>query len=180
MVRRKRIIPYLLAESVKINGKKRGVFVSKGKRQPLVERFWEKVNKTEGCWLWTAAKKQKNYGMIGVLPSRNRLAHRVSWELHNGPIPQGMKVLHKCDNPPCVRPEHLFLGTHQDNMRDMVSKHRGSTCGGNRRKLSESQVQEIRKRRAAGEREIDLAAAYNVKRWTIGNIISRRSWAKLI
>jgi hypothetical protein len=91
----------------------------------LARRFWAKVYKTEGCWFWIAGKNQHGYGKI----SRTRKAgperaHRISWELNYGPIPDGLCVLHKCDNPPCVRPEHLFLGTKRDNHDDMVKKGR--------------------------------------------------------
>ena len=94
-------------------------------RRPLVERFWEKVVKTPTCWLWTAAA-QGGYGVIGDPHRKGRVlrAHRVSWELHDGPIPSGMDVLHRCDTPACVRPDHLFLGTAADNIADMFAKGR--------------------------------------------------------
>lgn len=94
---------------------------------PLAERFnkkWQPVTET-GCWLWTGAIT-KGYGMIGsgLGDRRTLLAHRVSWELCNGPVPAGLHVLHKCDTPACVNPDHLFLGTHTDNMCDMTKKGR--------------------------------------------------------
>ncbi len=93
------------------------------------ERFWAKVNKTEGCWLWTGAKQGK-YGALTIPGRREPLrAHRLSWELHNGPIPDGLWVLHHCDNPPCVKPEHLFLGDRRDNMLDAAAKGRICTIG---------------------------------------------------
>ena len=89
----------------------------------LQQNFWSHVAKTPNeCWLWTARK----WGDYGVMrhPENNTTcgAHRFSWELHFGPIPDGMFVLHHCDNPPCVRPDHLFTGTQLDNMRDRQSK----------------------------------------------------------
>lgn len=88
------------------------------------DRFWEKVNKTANCWIWTGSCGT-NWG-YGEFWANNKkmLAHRYSWILHNGKIPKTFKVLHKCDNPPCVRPDHLWVGDDSDNMRDMVSKGR--------------------------------------------------------
>jgi hypothetical protein len=89
-----------------------------------VGRFWSKVDKSGECWVWTAkALCENGYGRfyVGKKPLR---AHRYSWELANGPITDGLFVCHRCDNPPCVNPAHLFLGTHQDNMQDMVAKGR--------------------------------------------------------
>lgn len=85
--------------------------------------FWDCVAKTELCWIWTASKNSDGYGGL-KLDGKSKKAHRVSWEMHNGPIPPGMHVLHRCDNPPCVRPDHLFLGTHKKNMEDRELKKR--------------------------------------------------------
>lgn len=100
----------------------------------LAERFWEKVSKGgpvhpvlgTACWAWTASTNPNGYGKIFVA-GRLQVASRVSWEMHNGPIPDGLFVLHHCDNPLCVRPAHLFLGTCADNVRDMWSKGRAVT-----------------------------------------------------
>lgn len=93
-------------------------------RDPKLDeaRFWGRVNKTDGCWLWTGWALNSGYGEHGR--ARRMLAHRYSYALANGPIPKGQLVLHKCDTPLCVRPDHLFLGTDADNMRDRWTKGR--------------------------------------------------------
>ena len=101
---------------------------AKGSGRPIPVRFWEKVRKGGGCWLWTGNRHRRGYGILGLRREGKRTisakAHRLSWEIHNGPIPAGMVVCHHCDNPPCVNPSHLFLGTQVDNIRDMVAKGR--------------------------------------------------------
>jgi len=86
-------------------------------------RFWLKVHKTADCWLWQGATNKRGYGRCTV-NGVNWYSHRLSWMLHYGAIPVGMFVLHHCDNPSCVRPDHLFLGTQTDNMKDCVRKRR--------------------------------------------------------
>lgn len=91
-----------------------------------MERFWSKTTPepNSGCWLWTASLGSTGYGQISI-DGRHRKAHRVSWELHNGEIPDGMCVLHRCDVPSCVNPEHLWLGDQPANLKDMWAKGRG-------------------------------------------------------
>lgn len=91
----------------------------------LLDRFLAKIQKTETCWLWTAGRcsSKATYGAF-YFEGRDQPAHRVSWILRNGTIPKGLHVLHHCDTPLCVNPEHLFLGTPQDNMTDKVKKNR--------------------------------------------------------
>jgi hypothetical protein len=97
----------------------------------MADRFWAKVDKSGECWIWTAYRDSFGYGrMSGAHKGTpNILAYRFSWEQHFGPIPEGEQVLHRCDNPPCVRPEHLFLGNKSTNMLDMWAKHRARPRG---------------------------------------------------
>lgn len=161
-------------------------------KQDVVTRFWRFVEKGEGCWLWTGARFAFGYGAFTALGEAR--AHRVSWRLHRGDIPAGMFVCHRCDVPACVNPDHLFLGTPLDNIRDAKSKGRnargealsnarrakgsikiGSQHGG--AKLHESSVVIIRARVEAGESRRTLASEFNVSIATIDHIATRRSWA---
>lgn len=147
------------------------------------QRFWEKVEKTDGCWLWVASKTQRGYGKFSGGKRHFWIrASRFSYELAYGPIPKGMCVLHKCDNAACVRPDHLFLGTQEDNLSDMTAKGRRyipSSKGENngRAKLTTRQVTEIRERLAGGERRSVLAKHYGVCLSSINNIVWGKTWA---
>ena len=89
----------------------------------MIEGFFRRVEKTDQCWLWLAGKNKDGYGKVKI-HGRSLQAHRVSWEIHHGPIPAGLNVLHRCDNPACVNPAHLFVGTALDNNRDRDAKGR--------------------------------------------------------
>src|SRR3990167_3209660 len=94
-------------------------------RTSPIDRFWSKVSKTDSCWLWLGKPNNDGYGKFWITElGRSVPAHHFSWEIHNSPIPDDLCVLHTCDNPPCVRPDHLFLGTRGDNNRDRSTKGR--------------------------------------------------------
>jgi len=144
-----------------------------------VRRFWERVDKRgdDECWEWQRARQTAGYGAMTV--NYKVLAmHRYSWELHNGPIPHGAHVLHKCDNPPCCNPKHLFLGTHAENMKDMANKKRATKVGRkgeahHMSKLTEADVREIR----ASDVPARLAAiGYGVTATTIYMVRNRLIW----
>jgi len=151
---------------------------------PLEERFWAKVNKTPGlgpwgdCWEWTGGTTgPMPHGAIHVGPGGKKIrTHRYSYEIHKGP-PGDLDVCHKCDNPPCVNPDHLFLGTHQDNMADMVSKKRQSWgVRASSAKLTEDDVRAIR---ADPRFHREIAADYGCSVPNITNIKNRKKWANL-
>ena len=148
-------------------------------RGTLSARLWAKVKFGEGCWEWQAALTNDGYGSIGVATSRAELAHRVVWRLIRGAIPEGMCVCHHCDNPACVRPSHLFLGTQADNMRDAAEKGRMADNSGENNpnaKLSEKDVLAIRKAYANGYLQVNLARRYGVTPTNIGSIVRGQTW----
>lgn len=159
------------------------------RRQKPEERFWSKVNKSDsGCWLWTGAKTGNGYGGFSIGAKGENYqewrAHRYSWFLTHGDIPEGMNVCHRCDNPQCVNPDHLFLGTTADNVADKLSKGRqskGEQVAG--AKLTREDVLTIRrlyqedaseKSRRYSSRK--LAKMYGVNKSAILAVIHRKSW----
>lgn len=160
--------------------------------RPIVDRFWSRVDKAHGrgCWLWLG-HLTFGYGYIGAggRNGKTNRAHRVSWELHHGPIPEGLLVLHRCDNRRCVNPDHLFLGTQADNVADMIAKGRDAAPGlrarhgqsPGRAKLNPIQVREIRRTYCRGSDthgSYALAALYGVAQGTIYRIVSGRGWRR--
>lgn len=147
-------------------------------------RFWARVRKTETCWLWPSRFLPNGYGRYCIKRDRRRydfLAHRFAWIAAHGEIPKGMFVLHRCDNPPCVRLDHLFLGTHADNMADMSNKGR-STQGirATGVALSEADVLVIyEKYRSHAADQGELAIEFGVCRQTIGWIVTGKTWKHL-
>lgn len=147
----------------------------------LQDRFEEKVEIREGnsCHWWVAVHTKKGYGLFGV-DGIMRQSHRVAYELYKEPIPKGLHVMHKCDNPSCVNPDHLEVGTHQDNMADMVNK--GRTCKGEGKansKLKEGDVIKIRAKASSGNKLVDIAKVYGMSPSTISRVVSGKRWGHI-
>lgn len=165
----------------------------------LEDRFWSKVDTSGDCWVWTDNRFRRGYGKISI-GNKQRRAHRVAWELTNGPIPDGLLVCHSCDNPPCVRPDHLFLGTTEHNVQDRVEKGRtamaekhgrhthperyraGSSRPGreaennSNARLTWEQVREIRTLAAQGWPNTHIARQFAVTPARIGQIVRGQGW----
>lgn len=149
-----------------------------------MDRFWAKVDRTDSCWNWTAARFHHGYGCFGVKQSNGKFkikyAHRVSYELCIGKIPPGMNVLHSCDNRGCVNPAHLFIGTQADNVADAVQKGRMRTKprygeSNPYAKLTEGAVRAIREvGRSVSQQQ--LAERYGVSQTLIGHVLRRTIW----
>lgn len=142
--------------------------------EKTIARFWSKVERrgADECWPWRAAIHPGGYGMLGV-KHRPFLTHRVSWAIANGPIPDGMCVLHRCDNPPCVNPAHLFLGTQGDNMADKVLKgrqQRGESAYNT--KYPDETIRTVRRLRAAGVSLQSIESQTGVRRGYLRNLVS--------
>jgi DNA-binding XRE family transcriptional regulator len=147
--------------------------------------FWAKVQKSEGCWLWQGARIPGGYGVMRF-QKKQQLTHRIVWQLTQGVIPKGSCVCHKCDNPPCVNPDHLFLGSHKDNMNDM---HRKGRAGDHewwkrpgrkhhRAVLTLEQASEIRKLYSDTDAtQRDLASRFGVSQSAIWHILKGFSYS---
>lgn len=146
------------------------------------DRVWSKVAKGENedaCWLWLGRKNTDGYGGLEV-HGRGVMAHRSVWTLVNGPIPDGLCVLHKCDRPQCVNPAHLFLGTKTDNNTDMQMKGRSARGQKNGMcKLTPLVVSEIRRRRRDGETCVAIANSVGVSNQLVSRIARQEAWAWL-
>jgi hypothetical protein len=143
--------------------------------RPLADRFWEKVDTSGWCWLWTGSRNRRGYGKVSRWPRGMDYAHRVSYELNVGPIPAGMDVRHLvCDNPPCVRPSHLEIGPHRVNMGDAVRKGRiRSGIRHHNAKLTNEQVGEIRRRYQTGvTTQASLAIEFGISRAYVSEIVT--------
>ncbi|MCE5310429.1 MAG: HNH endonuclease [Acidobacteriales bacterium] len=169
--------------------------------------FWQKIDKDgpmpdqsnphyiglNRCWIWTGRTNHNGYGRISVSFDGKRImarTHRISWEIHHGKIPDGMLVLHRCDNPACANPDHLFLGSHQDNQNDCTIKNRKNGRRGKRRPygprdftvprvLTQNQVDEIRAmRRNLKVSCSEIAKIYGVSRAMVWLIVTGKAWKR--
>jgi len=146
-----------------------------------IERFLSRVlvGDDSQCWEWIGRKNPDGYGRFDFQNTCGS-AHRYMWELHNGVIPDGLVVCHKCDNPPCVNPSHLFLGTVQDNVADRdqkgrTARHRGADNG--RAVLDETGVREIKNLRRLGHTYKDISSTMGVSVGCVSHILNGRHWA---
>jgi len=146
------------------------------------QRFWKKVDKRgpDECWGWRGYKTPLGYGQFQNFGGKGHTyAHRISYKIAHGHIQQDMIVRHSCDNPGCVNPAHLLLGTHKDNTMDMIERKRNLSCVGennNLAKLSAEKVIEIRKRFSGGEKNKFLAKEYGVSISTISSVCHKQTW----
>lgn len=171
-----------------LSAKRKGVVL-----QALTERFWAKVQKGEpdSCWLWTGACYLSGYGKLYAGRVDGKMlahyAHRLSWELDHGhPVPDAGKILHRCDNPPCVNPAHLYLGTPADNARDRGERRRGKEHrqhgeANDNAKLTEVQVRAIivELQRLPRRSQASIAEQFGIKQPQVSRIMRRVNWAHL-
>lgn len=142
-----------------------------------IENFWAKVDKSGECWNWTAFKS-KGYGYIMCGWKNPVRAHRFSWVLHNGDIPDGMFVCHRCDNPSCVRPDHLFLGTPADNVIDMVMKGRNVACPGPKNGAVKLTPEQVRAIYLDPRTNKEIGISYGIASSLASYIRQRRLWSE--
>ncbi len=151
--------------------------------KPIEDRFWDRVvmGRPGECWGWSGCKNSTGlpYARLS-LPGRDTgqaQAHRFSWELHNGPIPSGLMVLHSCDNPPCTNPEHLFLGTHADNMADRNAKGRQARQKGTAHGMSKLTPAIVRAIRAAPGPHKPIGLMFGIHKSHVSQIKLRTLWS---
>ena len=155
----------------------------------MIARFITKikVDKRTDCWNWTASTNRKGYGHFGVRDAdgkwRIKAAHRVSYEYCIGKIPSGIKVCHRCDNPKCVNPDHLWLGTDKDNSVDKFRKNRQAIVAGSKNPnaiLNEEAVKKLRQLYKAGYTKSNLASIFNIKLVTVRKIVTYKLWKHVV
>jgi hypothetical protein len=166
---------------MRINGQEVTEYAQKrwGKKPPFWLNFWSHLNKKEnGCWEWSHRRNPSGYGTLKVM-NKHALAHRIAWEIAVSEIPENLCVLHRCDNPSCCNPAHLFLGTREENNADKMSKGRHVSLNGTkhpRTYISEDKVKEIRRMAESKIPHRRIAQHFNMPYQTVYSIISRASW----
>lgn len=158
---------------------KRSAKTGRFESEPDAKRFWRKVKKQRGkrCWLWAGSTDKDGYGWFSGFGQVK--AHRASFVLHFGAIPKGRHVLHHCDTPSCVKPDHLYTGTNLDNANDRKERGRGKWASGEangQARLTRSQVARVRRLRSRGLTHQAIADRFGVSRTTITNILSGKTW----
>lgn len=163
-------------------------FQTERPRTPAADRFWPKVAKGKPgkCWEWQAARDPLGYGFFRMVPGEPMWrAHRAAWVLTHGPIPENLILCHRCDNPPCCNPKHLYLGTHADNMADKSARGRSSTTpphygeSSPSAKVTAAQVAAIRAAYAAGGvSQRELGEEHGISQTQVGRIVRRVRWAR--
>lgn len=148
---------------------------------PDPDRFWSKVRTSDGCWIWTGTRQTSGYGAMAISHEGTiyrRRAHRVSWELVNGPIPPGLLVCHRCDNKLCVRPDHLFLGTPTDNVRDCWAKGRHPVRVGQELPWAKLDVEAVAQIRSNdnGESNKQIASRLGISPNHVSRVRHGRAW----
>jgi hypothetical protein len=144
----------------------------------IEDRFWASCPKgaPDSCWEWKGHRQPKGYGSIHQ-SHKVHMAHRIAYEIHFGPIPDNTQVLHKCDNPPCCNPNHLFLGSIADNMTDKTAKQRqarGENIG--KAKFTESDIREMRRLYDTGVKQVDIAKLFGLSQGHVTRIVNRKAW----
>lgn len=144
----------------------------------VMERFNKKIHITPGCWLWLASKDSGGYGLLNISGKQEK-AHRVSYRLFVGNIPDGLQVCHRCDTPACVNPDHLFVGTNKENMEDRERKGRGVRQFGENHHSAKLTMEIARSIRADRRRQRDIGAQYGVSQHTVWQIKQNKIWREV-
>ena len=146
--------------------------------KPPEERFWNKVDITDGCWEWKGSTNNRGYGSIKIAADKTIGVHRFAYSLMYGSIPEGMCICHHCDNPRCVKPSHLFLGTRSDNMKDSVAKGRMNNRGEENpnSRLFKEDVYEIRRLHSLGVPQKLLSKMWEIASPQINRIVRMNGW----
>jgi HNH endonuclease len=150
-------------------------YYQKVRSQPVEQRFWARVDRSGECWLWTGGVWNSGYGQFmlrsGAGGQKNVGAHQYSYELANGPIPEGLEVLHSCDQRLCVNPAHLRAGTHLENVREAAAKGKYRVPRPKKQKLTVEQIAELRSLVAAGEKQFRVAERFGVSEGYVSRIM---------